>query len=114
MAQLRDAQTSALLAEGTAEEVALAADAMGGDDLIFDDVGIAFDPAAVVAAYRERVTGLAGALEETNDADTRDSLQVAITSARQVEAETVPVIVGEARDALASARDAVERATRDA
>lgn len=37
--QLRDAQTSELIAEGTPEEIAIAAQAFDAADILFDDVG---------------------------------------------------------------------------
>jgi hypothetical protein len=58
MAQLRDKITSELLAEGTPLEVALVAELIGFDEIIFDDVGQAFDPAAVLAGHRESIANL--------------------------------------------------------
>lgn len=60
MAQLRDARTSELLATGTPLEVATCAADM--TEVIFDDVGVAFDPAAVRARYDAELTGLQAAL----------------------------------------------------
>lgn len=47
MAQLRHAETSALLAEGHPRDLVIVADAIGFDRVVFDDVGPDFDPAAV-------------------------------------------------------------------
>lgn len=63
MAQLRDAQTSALLAEGTPTEVVLIAEEVGRDRVLFDDVGAGFDPDAVLAAHREAVEADEAALK---------------------------------------------------
>lgn len=64
MAQLRDARSSALIFEGTPLEVALLAEELGRDEVLFDDVGLAFDPDAVLEGARqsaETVEGEAGA-----------------------------------------------------
>src|SRR5689334_13994550 len=50
MAQLRDVKTSEILFEGTPYEVVLMADKLGRDEVLFDDVGLGFDPDAVKAA----------------------------------------------------------------
>lgn len=55
MPQLRHAETSALLAEADDPlDLALVADSIGLDRVVFDDVGLAFDPVAAVAAARAR------------------------------------------------------------
>lgn len=58
MAQLRDAQTSELIAEGTPLEVAIVARRIGFDEVLFDDVGENFDPAATLDAYDRELAGL--------------------------------------------------------
>lgn len=67
MPQLRDAQTSVLLAESPdPRDLAVIAESIGFDRVIFDDVGLAFDPEAAVKAAHDRaneLTGLAGAEE---------------------------------------------------
>lgn len=110
MAQLRDSRTSELVAEGTAEEVALAAERLGHNEVLFDDVGQDFDPAAVVAAYRDRVDGLARAAAEARaDPDVDEtSLEEAHASEVSVEAESVPALVSAAEQALHDARQLVE------
>lgn len=55
MAQLRDAKTSELLLEGTPEQVVLAAEERGRGNVLFDDVGLGFDPDAVLRARAERL-----------------------------------------------------------
>lgn len=58
MAQLLDARTSELIAEGTPLEVVLIADELGRDEVLFDGVGLGFDPTAVTKAEKERLAGL--------------------------------------------------------
>lgn len=78
MPQLRDAKTSELLAEGTPLEIVQAADAAGlnagvvkepgdvdGLDAIYDDVGLEFDPAAVLKAHEENVAGHQAVAKDT-------------------------------------------------
>lgn len=60
MAQLRDARTSELLASGTPLEIATCAAEM--TEIIFDDVGTAFEAAGLRARYDAELTGLQGAL----------------------------------------------------
>lgn len=101
MAQLRDAQTSALILEGTPLELALAADELGRDEVLFDDVGPAFDPDAVVEAHKERAASLTAAAKDAKGED-RKRLEAAAkdaTSALKLE-----------RRAIESASKALERA----
>ena len=58
MAQLRDAKTSELLFEGTPYQAVKEADKRGRDTVLFDDVGLAFDPDAVLAFYDENADSL--------------------------------------------------------
>lgn len=71
MAQLRDARTSEIIAEGTPIELVTIADELGlnagivdtGDtagtlDAIYDDVGLGFDPDTVRQARDENLDGL--------------------------------------------------------
>lgn len=96
MAQLRDAQTSALIAEGTPTELVTLAEEMGlkagvvgpgetagGLDAIYDDVGAGFDPDAVVAARDENITGLkkASTKTATPDDEQRESIKEAHAAA---------------------------------
>lgn len=63
MAQLRDAQTSEIMFEGTALECVLLADEIGRDEVLFDDVGIGFDPDAVKKAHVDAIKGLEGVVK---------------------------------------------------
>jgi hypothetical protein len=58
MAQLRDAQTSALIFEGTPYAVVMMADARGRENVLFDDVGVGFDPDEVLLVYEENADAL--------------------------------------------------------
>lgn len=95
MALLRDARTSAVLAEGTPLTVALAARELGGlavvvgldehpgdADYIYDDVGLGFDPDAVIAAHEENVAGLEAGAKDA-DGDEAERLAAAATAARE-------------------------------
>lgn len=89
MAQLRDAQTSALLYEGTPAQVAAAAQ-NAPNDVIFDDVGEAFDPALVLQQHEESVAAL-HSIDENDQADAQDAQ---LEDARQFD---TPAAVAEAR-----------------
>lgn len=97
MAQLRDAQTSEIIAEGTPVEVALIAETLGVTNVLFDDVGPAFNPATVVQEHKDRVKGL-------RDANLRDAEQEARAAERNATSKTDP-----ADKALKAARDRVAR-----
>lgn len=94
MAQLRDAHTSALIAEGTPVELVTIADELGlnagivgidetadelGLDVIYDDVGLGFDPDAVRQARDENIAGLkaASTTRATPDAGLREGIVAA-------------------------------------
>lgn len=109
MAQLRDAKTSALIAEGTPNELVTIADELGlnagvvgigetadGLDAIYDDVGLDFNPDAVRQARDERIAGLKAASTKTAtpDDDERDRIKAAHAEA-----------VAEVKDAQARAGD---------
>lgn len=55
MAQLRHAETSALLAEGDPRDLVAIADEIGPALVVFDDVGGGFDPDAVRQATAEQL-----------------------------------------------------------
>lgn len=99
MAQLRDAQTSQYLAEGTPIEVALIAEAIGFSEVIFDDVGEGFDAGAVLAAHREHVASLRDLASDATETLIDDAT---VTAAREAE------VAAEAQtaDALAALEDA--------
>lgn len=61
MATLRDAQTSEFLADGTPLEMVALADELGRDEVLFDNVGLGFDPDAVLTAHHDQVKGLKAA-----------------------------------------------------
>lgn len=81
MAHLRDAKTSEHICEGTPLELALLADELGRDEVLFDDVGAGFDPDAVLKAARENADGLAGAAK-TAKGEQRKDLTAAAADAK--------------------------------
>lgn len=105
MALLRDARTSALVAEGTPLQVALAARELGRADVLFDDVGEGFDPDAVIAAHEDNVDGLAAAAKAERG-EAKKCLDAAVKAAR-ADAD-VDDLVAEAQPALEAARAAVD------
>lgn len=66
MAQLRDKHTSELIAEGSPVEMVLLADQLGRDEVLFDGVGLQFDPDAVLAAHQQNVEGIRAAAADPN------------------------------------------------
>lgn len=103
MAQLRDAQTSELIAEGTPLELVTIAEELGlntgvvgtgetadGFEALYDGVGLGFDPATVSQARDENLDGLeagsdalAAAQTEFDDAKARaPQVQAALDAAR--------------------------------
>ncbi len=78
MSQLRDMQTSELIAEGTPLEIVLVAQRLGPGEVLYDDVGLAFDPAAVLAIYQQSVDG-------SSDPAVREPERVAAALAGQAE-----------------------------
>lgn len=107
MAQIRDAQTSQILAEGTPLEVALAARALGTKEILFDGVGESFDPDAVITAHEESMAGLEGLAAEA-EGDEAKNLRKALKQ-RQQEGD-VGGFVDEAAAALEAARAALDEA----
>jgi hypothetical protein len=114
MAQLRCAQTSEILAEGTPLEIATAAEAFDSADVIFDDVPAGFDPAAVRKFRAGEIDGLQRALaalpaRATRDVDadtlkaSRDGLKATIAE-RQDRVDVGKKIVPAARRAMTAAR----------
>lgn len=108
MAQLRDARTSELIAEGTPTELALLADRLGRDEVLFDDVGHTFDPDAVLEAHRENIAGLeAAAAAAPAGSDQRAELEDALAE-RQIDDGAVAALEVEATAALEAARELVD------
>lgn len=100
MAQLRDVHSGELIFEGTPIECVVAASELGGAavsgstpgmpagvELMYDDVGLAFDADAVLRAHRENAEGLAGAAAAAPPgSDQRDELdQAAAAAAADIE-----------------------------
>jgi hypothetical protein len=119
MAQLRCAQTSELLAEGTPLEIATAADQFTKGDIVFDGVGQAFDPAAVRKTRADEITGLQATLDALparppagEDADAfkarKDSL-TAMIAERKDRIAAGQALVPQARDRKQAALARVEQ-----
>lgn len=102
MAQLRDSRTSEFIASGTAEEMVLLADRLGADNVLFDDVGLGFNPDAVREAHESRLQ-VARAYAKDQPGDAADAL------VREAEAPTRRAAAAES-EARARARDAQQRA----
>ena len=120
MATLRDAQTSEIVFEGTPLECVVHARELGGAtvapqlgpgerwecpaELIYDDVGLAFDPDAVLQAAKENALGLEAASADAElDREERERLgEHASRAAGALEAE--PRRVREASAAIEAAR----------
>lgn len=82
MAQLRDGRTGELLAEGAPVEMVALADALGRGEVMFDDVGAAFDPDAVRQAHEQHAAGLDDAATGEKDRDAKDRLREAAKATR--------------------------------
>lgn len=122
MAQLRDIETSELLAEGTplqvvqaAKEAGLKAAVVGagedppdGVDAIYDDVGLGFDPDAVLKAHEEDVDGLKGAAKDAKGDEKKRLADAA--AEREAEAKAGAELAGEATRALEAARKRRDKA----
>lgn len=116
MAQLRCAQTSELLFEGTPLEVATAAAEFAADDVMPDDVGPKFNAEAVREYRAAELAGLEAALAELPakaPADARASLEATIAE-RRARIDAGKAAVPAARAALQAARARVaERQAED-
>lgn len=110
MAQLRDAQTSELIAEGTPLEVALIAGELGRKDVLFDGVGEAFDADAVIAAHRENVEGLERGAREATGGDEKKQMRAAHRQAAG-EFDVDRDVVANARRELEAARELADSAS---
>lgn len=119
MARLRDARTSEVVFEGTPLECVVAAQQLGGaevapqldrgtDDwepdgeLVFDDVGLGFDPDEVMKAAQENVAGLERAATETKGEESKRLARAVADAKAQLRPEAKKV--GVAKRALEAAR----------
>lgn len=94
MAQLRDAQTSELIAEGTPIEIVTIAEQIGAQEVLYDGVG-GFDPDAVREAHEQHIAGLEAAAAEAPKAEDRKRL----AAAAKRERDTVTKAAARAGDA---------------
>lgn len=102
MAQLRDAQTSQFLCDGSPLEVVVVADEIGRKEVLFDDVGENFDPKAVMKSYDDQLAGLDAVAKDDKDKDTR-------ARARDAAKELRATVEG-AKKAAAKASNAMKKA----
>lgn len=117
MARLRDARTSEIVFEGTPVECVVHARELGGatvapmldageeiwdcpTDLIYDDVGLDFDPDAVLQGAEEQATGLEALAADPDVEDAyRDRVEEAARSAN-AKLEADPASLDAAKAAL--------------
>lgn len=105
MAQLRDGKTSEILFEGTPLEVVLIADEIGREEVLFDDVGEAFNPDAVIGAHRDSLAAMDAAAKNTKiDKETKDQTRESAKRERAKEADTKKKVAN-VQKALKAARD---------
>lgn len=64
MAQLRDAITSELIFEGDPVAVAIMAEQIGVENVLFDGVGSSFDHQEIIDRHEQEITNLQSVLEE--------------------------------------------------
>jgi hypothetical protein len=114
--QLRDAQTSELIADGTPLEIATAAADMDAADILFDDCGgvdrdgrSLFDPAAVRKQRADEIAGLQAVLDDPGTPqEQRDTLRGVIKERRDRIAAGKAKVPG-AKQAMSDARARVEK-----
>lgn len=110
MAQLRDIQTSEFIFEGTPEECVLLADKIGRDEVLFDGVGEAFDPDAVLTNYNDRLAAEVALSTSKADGITAQDRSDAQARAQQIEQVAADIAASQpgAEQALADARARLE------
>lgn len=108
MAQLRCAQTSEIIAEGTPLEIATAAESFDPADVVFDDVGVGFDPAAVRKMRAGEIDGLQRSLDELPARATRDLDADTLKAAR----DRLKATIAERRDRIDAGKKKVAAARR--
>lgn len=83
MAQLRDAQTSEIVASGDARDLVLIYDEAPDGSLLWDDVPADFDPAALLAHLDEQLDGLVRT-ERRDEASRRREVRSVVEQVLQV------------------------------
>lgn len=107
MAQLRDSVTSELIADGTPEEVVLIAQELEEGSYLFDDVGLAFNPEAVLEARQGRLDELQTTLENPKASDeARQSAEDHLS--REIDAIPDADVIRETQSNLDEARSRME------
>lgn len=84
MAQLRDIHTSEFVFEGTPEECVLVAEKIGRDEVLFDDVGLGFDPDAVLKARDENLASVEALSKTRTDGVTAEARAAAKTHLKEL------------------------------
>lgn len=85
MAILRDRLTSAPLFEGSPVEVVLAAEKLGRAEVLFDDVGLEFNPDAVLQAHQETLEVAEQTVLAPDDDEAKQRAQAALDSAPSID-----------------------------
>jgi hypothetical protein len=113
--QLRCAQTSELIAEGTPLEIATAAADMDPADVLFDDAGAVgkdgrslFDPSAVRQMRADEIASLQAALSAAPDGPGQDALRDVLKERRDRIKAGKAKVAG-AKQAMADARERVAK-----
>lgn len=104
MAQLRDAQTSQLICDGSPADIARVAAGFDGRDVLFDDVG-RFDPVAVRRLQDDEIRLLE---DEVARPGAPDELRARVKYCRDARAAAVGR-QGEARERMEAARARSDR-----
>lgn len=106
--QLRCAQTSELIAEGTPLEIATVAQDFADGDVLFDGVGGTFDPAAVRKFRNDEIAGLQAALARGDAGEDAEALRATLKERRDRIAAG-KAKVASARQAMQDARERVNK-----
>lgn len=108
MAQLRDAVSSELVAEGTPEELVLIAENFAGE-VLYDGVGEGFDPQSTLDAYYQRIQNLNSVLSDSKTDDkTKHHIEDQIVEAEkaQPDSETIKEVQANIAEARKDVEDA--------
>jgi hypothetical protein len=77
MAQLRDARTSEIIAISEPAALVLLADELGRENILFDDVGVEFDPDAVLEAHNANLESMSKLARSQAKGVTADDRKIA-------------------------------------
>lgn len=85
MAILRDVVTGQGIATGSPAEMVGLADALGHDNVLFDDVGEKFDPDSVRASVQEHVESLREVAEDPVTEDPESAKRIVESASKQAD-----------------------------